>query len=234
MELILVRHGQPAWSTPDRRNRNDPPLTELGHAQAARAAARIADPAEEPARGPVDLVIASPALRAAQTAAPIGAALDHQVDTQGWLLEIQNPPEWDGSPIEDIEAAYAAMKHRTREQVWDGLPGGEPIRAFHARITTGLRAFLASVDVAPSNTSGLWDVGPAAPERVVAVAHAGTNSTIIAHLLGVAPEPWEWDRFLLGHASVAILRTTRMAGAHIWSLAALGNATHLPVHERTL
>jgi probable phosphoglycerate mutase len=234
MELILVRHGQPAWSTPDRRNRNDPPLTDLGHAQAALAGARIADPDDEPARGPVDHVIASPALRAAQTAAPIGAALDMAVDTHAWLLEIQNPPHWDGSPIEDIEAAYAEMKHRTREQVWDGLPGGEPIRAFHQRVTTGLHAYLAGLDVVPSDTVGLWEVGPAAPQRVVAVAHAGTNSTIIANLLGAAPEPWEWDRFVLGHASVAVLRTTRMAGSHIWSLAGLGDAAHLPVDQRTL
>ncbi len=234
MELILVRHGQPAWTTPDRRNRNDPPLTDLGHAQAKLAATRIADPDDEPARGPVDHVIASPAVRAAQTAEPIGAALDQAVETQAWLLEIQNPHHWDGSPIEEIEAAYAEIKHRTREQVWDGLPGGEPIRAFHQRVTTGLHAYLGGLDVVPSDTVGLWEVGPAAPERVVAVAHAGTNSTIIADLLGAAPEPWEWDRFVLGHASVAILRTTRMAGSHIWSLAALGDAAHLPVDQRTL
>lgn len=234
MELILVRHGQPAWSTPDRRNRNDPPLTELGHAQAKLAAARIADPDDEPARGPVDHLIASPALRAAQTAEPIGTALDQEVVTHAWLLEIQNPPHWEGSPIEDIEAAYAEVRHRTREQVWDGLPGGEPIRSFHQRITEGLRTYLAGLDVVPSDTVGLWEVGPGAPERVVAVAHAGTNSTIIAHLLGAAPEPWEWDRFVLGHASVAVLRTTRMAGAHIWSLAGLGDVAHLPVDQRTL
>ena len=40
MELILVRHGQPAWTTPDGKGRNDPGLTELGHAQAKEAAAR--------------------------------------------------------------------------------------------------------------------------------------------------------------------------------------------------
>jgi hypothetical protein len=55
----------------------------------------------------------------------------------------------------------------------------------------------------------------------------------IAHLLGAAPEPWEWDRFAMGHASVAVLATTPMAGHHIWSLRALGDANHLPLDDRT-
>jgi broad specificity phosphatase PhoE len=75
--------------------------------------------------------------------------------------------------------------------------------------------------------------GDGTVDRIVAVAHGGTNSTIIAHLLGAAPEPWEWDRFAMGHASVALLALTPMAGHHIWSLRSLGDATHLPVVDRT-
>lgn len=32
------------------------------------------------------------------------------------------------------------------------------------------------------------------------MAHGGTNSTVIAHLLGVEKEPWDWHRFAMGHA----------------------------------
>ena len=78
MELILVRHGQPAWTTPDGKGRNDPGLTDLGHDQAKRAADRLADTEDLPGRGDVDRLFVSPAVRAQETAAPIAAALDKE------------------------------------------------------------------------------------------------------------------------------------------------------------
>lgn len=233
MELILVRHGQPAWATPDGRGRNDPGLTDHGHAQAEQVAARLADHEDQPALGPVDRLFASPAVRAAETAEPISAALGLPIETRDWLWELRNPPDWEGSPIAEIDAAFQSVRARPLAEMWDGLPGGEPIRDFHERIVGGVQGLLAELNVRPAADDGLWDVGTAAPERVVAVAHGGTNSTIVAHLLGIAPEPWEYDRFRMGHASVAVLMTVPQAGAHLWSLQALGDAAHLPVAHRT-
>jgi broad specificity phosphatase PhoE len=234
MELILVRHGEPAWSSPDGRGRNDPGLTERGHEQAKAAAARLADLDDEPALGSVDVLAVSPAVRARQTAAPIAEALALEADVHPWLWEIGNPPEWEGAPIEEIADAFSRYKGGSFEQLWDGIPGSEPIREFHGRVIGGVRDLLAELGVTRSTrTSGLWDVRDDAPDRVVAVAHLGTNSTIIAHLLGIDPEPWEWDRFHMGHAAFAVLRTVPLCGAHLWSLAALGDANHLPVDART-
>lgn len=233
MELILVRHGQPAWATPEGLGRNDPGLTALGHAQAKAAAARIADHDDAPAPGPVDRLVVSPAVRAQETAAPIAEATGLQVETLEWLWELRNAPEWEGEPIEVIEARFAEIRGRTREQMWDGIPGAEPFRQFHQRIIGGLTGFLATVGLTPSAQEGLWDDDGTGPDRVVAVAHGGTNSTIVAHLLGVAPEPFEWDRFAMGHASVALLATTPMAGSNLWSLRALGDANHLALPDRT-
>ena len=233
MELILVRHGEPAWVTPEGLGRNDPELTPRGHAQAAAVAARLADHGEEPAPGPVDVLLRSPAVRARQTAAPIEAALGQVATEEAWLLEIGNPPAWEGAPIDDIDAAFREIRGRSLADMWDGIPGGEPIRDFHARVIDGLEAHLASLGVRRAEQPGLWDVASDAPDRVVAVAHAGTNSTIIAHLLGLAPEPWEWDRFTMGHAAVAVVDTTPLAGAHLWSLRSLGDNTHLPLPDRT-
>ena len=84
-----------------------------------------------------------------------------------------------------------------------------------------------------TGSPALWHVGRRTPGRVVLVAHGGTNSTIVAHLLGLAPEPWEWDRFMMGHASVAVLALAPLAGAHLWSLRALGDANHLDLPDRT-
>lgn len=235
MELILVRHGQPAWFRPDGTGDNHPGLTELGHAQARHAAARLADSEDEPARGDVDRLFVSPMLRAQETAAPIAAALDLRIETRSWLAELGMPPAWEGSPREAIEDAFATFQQRSREGWWEGHPGGESLRTFHDRVSTGLRGLLADVGVTPADEPAMWNVEPVEPavDRVVAVAHGGTNGSIIAHLLGVPPEPWEWDRFTMGHASFAVLRTVAVAGAHIWSLRGIGDGTHLPIDDRT-
>jgi broad specificity phosphatase PhoE len=232
VELILVRHGEPLWVV-DGKNRNDPELTERGRAQAALVAARLADPEVEPADGPVDVLLVSPARRAQETCAPIAAALGLDPATQPWLVEMGMPDAWDDQPIEVVEAAFAEQRSRPRMEWWDGLPGAETMQGFHDRVSGGLDATLAALGVRPAGEHALWDVEVHAPSRVVAVAHGGTNSTVVAHLLGVEKEPWDWYRFVMGHASVAVLRTQPLAGAHIWSLCALGDATHLDRADRT-
>lgn len=231
MELVLVRHGQPRWVV-DGRNRNDPELTERGHIQARRVAERLADPTSDPLDGPANHLIVSPARRAAETAAPIAKELALPATTLDWLLELNMPDAWDDQPIEMVEQAFAAQRDKPRVEWWDGLPGAETMRDFHDRVAGGMDSTLTSWGVEPLGDN-LWDVDPDAPERVVAVAHGGTNSTVVAHLLGVEKEPWDWYRFAMGHASVAVLRTQPLAGANIWSLQALGDATHIDPNERT-
>ena len=62
-----MRHGQPEWVR-DGLNIVDPPLTELGHRQAAALAAAMTNEA-------LDEVLVSPLLRARETAAPVLEAL---------------------------------------------------------------------------------------------------------------------------------------------------------------
>lgn len=231
MELVLVRHGEPRWVV-DGRNRNDPELTERGHAQARRVAARLADPELDPLDGPLDRLLVSPARRAAETAAPIAEALGVAPATLDWLLELQMPDAWDDGPIEVVQETFARQRDQPREAWWEGLPGAETLHDFHDRVGRGIDAALTDLGVTPL-ADRLWHVADDAPERVVAVAHGGTNSTLVAHLLGVEKEPWDWERFRMGHASVAVLRTQPLAGAAIWSLCALGDAGHLDRADRT-
>lgn len=235
MELILVRHGQPAWVRPDGTGNNDPGLTDLGTAQARRAAARLADSEDVPGRGDVDRLFVSPTVRAQQTAAPIAEALDLHIETLDWLEEVRMPDSWEGSPRAAIEEAFAELQQRTRAEWWNGQEGGESLRDFHQRIGTGIQATLGEIGIRPADEDGMWDLTPTDPEidRVVVVAHGGTNGAIIARLLGVPPEPWEWDRFSMGHASFALLVTVPVAGHHIWSLRGIGDGNHLPVDDRT-
>ena len=237
MELMLVRHGEPAWVSPDGKNRNDPPLTERGHQQAKLVGDRLADSEDLPGRGDVDRVFVSPAVRAQQTAEPIGLALGLELETHEWLVELKSPDSWDDAPIEEVAESFMALGNSSRAQWWMGHPDGETLLEFHQRVTSGLRALLGELGIVPTADPGLWDVTGAAADgtvdRIVAVAHGGTNSAIISYLLGARPEPWEWDRFTMGHASVALLATTPVAGHHIWSLRALGDANHLAVADRT-
>jgi probable phosphoglycerate mutase len=67
--LLLLRHGQTALSVQRRYSgRGNPPLTDLGLAQAAAAAARLST------RDDIAAVVHSPLARAAQTAAAVAAA----------------------------------------------------------------------------------------------------------------------------------------------------------------
>ncbi len=47
--------------------------------------------------------------------------------------------------------------------------------------------------------------------RVVIVSHAGVSGVALAHLIGLPQVPWAWERFRLGHAAVAVVRTAAIA-----------------------
>ena len=65
--MLLVRHGQSEWNATGRwQGGADPDLTELGRRQAFHAAARI---------GTVDVIVASPLIRALETAQIISAQI---------------------------------------------------------------------------------------------------------------------------------------------------------------
>jgi probable phosphoglycerate mutase len=78
----------------------------------------------------------------------------------------------------------------------------------------------------------LWHVEDDSP-RIAIVAHGGTNAVALTYLLGVDPTPWEWERFILHHASFARVRAIPLAGAHVFSLRAFNDREHLPLPMRT-
>lgn len=221
MDLFLVRHGQPDWA-PDRVARNDPGLTELGHEQANRVGHRL-----ESLEG-VDELWASSMSRALETSDPVSDHLGMDREIFDWLREIQNPPEWEGSPVDVIEKAFEHANFREMDAMWDGLPGGESFRDFHGRVVNGLVETMDSHGVHPLGPDDrhLWTVDDP-DRRVVIVAHAGTNAVILGHLLGLDPVPWEWDRFRQPHTGVSRLTTFRVSTGWAFSLRQLGDVTHL-------
>jgi len=221
MDLYLVRHGQPDWA-PERIARNDPALTELGREQASRVGHRMAS-----LEG-VDELWVSPMVRSAETAGPVATGLGTLPETYDWLREIQNPPEWDGEPVDEIENRLAEANLRSMEEMWDGLPGGESFRDFHDRVVGGLVETLDSHGIHPAapDSRHLWNVDEPG-KKVVIVAHAGTNAVVFGHLLGLDPVPWEWDRFRQPHTGVSRLTMIRVSTAWAFSLRQLGDVTHL-------
>jgi broad specificity phosphatase PhoE len=220
MEILLIRHAQPEWSR-EGLSQVDPGLTSTGQEQAALTAKRL-----ETAR--FDELLVSTATRSQETAAPIrDVHADTPTQDRAWLHEIRMPGRWEGTPAEEVDRAFAEARHRPREEWWEGMPGGESFRDFHARVTIGLDAELEEVGVTLDPELGLWEVPREAPDLLM-VAHAGTNSVILGRLLGLEPQPWEWERFASDHASVTVLRSTRIGGGHIFSLQTFSDVSHLP------
>jgi broad specificity phosphatase PhoE len=224
MEIVLIRHGQPEWMRDD-LNVENPPLTELGHHQARRMAEVLATEM-------FDEVLVSPLQRARQTAAPLYAALDRDEVIEPWLREIGDP-NWHGTPYSLAQDAYRELLARPSLERWSGLEGGESVREFADRIIVGLDGFMAARGgVRTGGELPVWQLDRP-DQRIALVAHAGTNSMAIGHLLGVDPVPWQWERFQLNHTSITRLQTFELGDGHAFGLSTLGNSEHLAADDRT-
>ncbi|MCU1392215.1 MAG: hypothetical protein JWM34_643 [Ilumatobacteraceae bacterium] len=226
MEIVLVRHGEPEWVV-DGLNIDHPRLTERGRRQAANMADALAEET-------FDEILVSPLQRARETAAPLYARLGRDEVVDEWLREIRSPV-WQGTPREKADVAFAEERKRPSHERWNGLAelGGEPNRDFIARIRTGCAQFLADrgISAVPGELA-VWNM--TMPDlRICLVAHAGTNSAVISYLLGLQPTPWEWDRFVLGHASITRLEALELGDGYTFAVSRLGDVEHLAHDDRT-
>jgi len=226
MDIIFIRHGQPKWAV-DGLSQVNPFLTDLGHEQAAFAAKRIAT--EE--RTATELVV-SPALRSQQTAKPMSDLTGLDIVTVDDLVEVRMP-DWTGVSEEAVIDIFKTTRHRSPEEWWSGLEGGESFRAFHNRVTSALDNLLAERGITKDKDDpSLWHCDNE-DARIVIVAHGGTNSVCLTHLLGIPPSPWEWEKFVLFHASFARVKVLPLAGNHVMSLRTFNDQDHIPLDRRS-
>jgi probable phosphoglycerate mutase len=137
--LLLLRHGQTALSV-DRRfsGIGDPPLTDIGRAQAAALAARVRALAAPP-----PAVWTSPLRRAYDTATAVAGALGVEPRVDERLRECDFG-EWEGLTFGEIqERAPAALA------AWLGnpavaAPGGESFAAVTTRVRQARDAIVAA------------------------------------------------------------------------------------------
>ncbi|PFW99158.1 Phosphoserine phosphatase 1 [Nocardia farcinica] len=163
--LLLLRHGQTELSVQRRYSgRGNPPLTELGREQAARAAKMLA------AKGGIAAVITSPLGRARQTAEAAAAALGIDVQTDDGLIETDFG-EWEGLTFRE-----AAERDPELHAAWLGdpsvpAPGGESFDQVRARVEAARRDLVALY-----------------PGRnLVVVSHVTPIKTLLQLALGVGP-----------------------------------------------
>ncbi len=163
LSLYLVRHGQTDASLHNRFcGRIDPPLNATGQAMAAALAARYGG------FGFTEIV-ASPLLRARQTAEPTARAAGLPVTVDEDLVEIAYG-EWDGRAEDEVEksdgarfAAWAAHPGRVAP------PGGETGADIAARALRAVERIRGRV----------------ADGRVLVVSHKATLRVLVCALLGV-------------------------------------------------
>ncbi len=73
----------------------------------------------------------------------------------------------------------------------------------------------------------MWEQ-PARPLTIVIVAHGGTNSVLLTHLLDVPPVPGEWVRFESELAAYSIVQARPLGQRGcIWSLIDFNEVDHL-------
>ena len=227
MELVIIRHAQPEW-VKDGLSVDNPPLTDLGFRQADAVASALADEY-------FDEILVSPLLRTQQTAVPILETFNRPLVIETLLEEIRNPI-WHGTPQERAEAAWSAEKNKKSHERWAGLDGGEAVSDFVNRINDGITGFLSNRGLTRSNSDlPVWEVSDQFDDsrKIALVCHAGTGSVSICHMLGFPVTPWEWERLVIGHATINRISTLSLADGVTFGLTQLSGNDHLEPGLRT-
>ncbi|MEU9715904.1 histidine phosphatase family protein [Streptomyces sp. NPDC047976] len=181
-ELLLVRHGETAWSANGRHTGlTDVPLTARGADEALSLAPFFRD--REPA-----LVLTSPLSRAVATA-----------ELAGLTGGIPEPDlhEWDYGGYEGVTTAEI-QRTRPDWSLWtDGVPPGDARHPGEQAAQVGVRADRVLARVAGTLSAGRGDV--------VLVAHGHFLRVLTARYLGLPPQ--DGRLFLLRTGTVSVLST---------------------------
>lgn len=189
--LTLVRHGQsqasdPANPFPLVDGHGNPPLTDLGHAQAQAVGARLRTEA-------VDAIYASSLVRTQETAAPLAGHLGHEVRIEPDLREVFLG-EWEGGLFRKMihEATHPAVAEFRATGDWGAVPGAESNAELTERCSAAVRrihdAHREEHVVAFVHGGVIAALLSVATGGVLAATAGADNGSI--HRLCIAPERW--------------------------------------------
>jgi broad specificity phosphatase PhoE len=202
--IVLVRHGETAWSATGRHTgRTDIPLTEEGRGMALALGARLA---KAPWDGlPDATVYTSPLSRARETCELSGFG-DRAIDRDELL-------EWDYGQYEGRTGHDIRATDQPGWLIWrDGVPGGEKLADVAARVDD----FLAELNSAHGTPHPETTTMHCADHDVVLFAHGHLLRILTARWLGLPPESGQ--RFKLGTAALSVLSWEYgMPAVEIWN-----------------
>jgi probable phosphoglycerate mutase len=227
VELIFIRHAQPAWVDGE-ASRIDPILSELGRRQAFA----LAEHAREWTRA--DELFVSPTARTRQTAKPLAEALGLEPQIIDWFEELRLPAHWEGAPAQHVSELLRGSRRRTLQEWEGGIEGAEAFAAFERRVIAGLLSLLRDrgTELLGGEHPGDWRI--AQPKRrLIFVGHNGSNAVAIGHLLGIHSVPWPWERLVALHASISRVKSSELLGGHIFGLRDHSNVGYLPKELRS-
>ncbi|MFE2961735.1 bifunctional RNase H/acid phosphatase [Nocardia tengchongensis] len=163
--LLLLRHGQTELSVQRRYSgRGNPPLTELGREQAAKAAAMLAR------KGGIEAIVCSPLSRARETAAAAGQALGLPVRELPGLTETDFGA-WEGMTFQEARDHDPELHARWLGDPSLPAPGGESFDQVRERVEAVRRDLVAMYPGA----------------NVLVVSHVTPIKTLLQLALGVGP-----------------------------------------------
>lgn len=161
--LVILRHGRTEWNAQRRyQGQADPPLDQVGRAQALQAAALVAEMAP-------DLLLSSDLQRARATAEKVASltGLDLHIDKR---LRERHLGHWEGLTRDEVEARFP-------DEFADWAAGRDVTRR-------GGESRQQVADRAVDLVDGLPEV-----ELVVLVSHGATAMCLTAALLGLPQTP---------------------------------------------
>ena len=164
--LLLVRHGESTWNAQGRwQGWADPPLTDLGRAQAEAAA---------PAAAPVDAVVSSDLQRARETADLMAAVLDMGPDLVHVEPDLRERDVGDftGLTRAEIEERWPGVLSNVAASIARDPRFGETVEALATRVDAALARLAADF----------------AGQRVLVITHGGVVRNL-ERSLGIEPEP---------------------------------------------
>lgn len=187
LQLILVRHGETAWSRTGRHTgRSDLALTDVGRNEAEAVARTLDD-------WPIDRVYSSPLVRARETAelAGFGAGVELDDDLMEWDYGV-----YEGKRTTDTRETIADWSVWTHEII-----GGESVDDVGDRADAFLRRVASDVD-----RDVIIEANGVDDHTAVVFAHGHLLAVLIARWCGLPAV--EGRRFALATATVSLL------GAH--------------------